>query len=302
MDLTATYSSVSGPRLRDCATLINRYPAGDQGFLPERGETWICRSTPDGKSETLYRHTGWLTGLWRSETGKLYATDIRRRVLQGHVDSDEWRQSTVPINPMGIWGLRDDCVFAWGMADGRSPAVARWDGEAWSQLPAPAELVVAMHGVADDEVFAVGDEGMAAHWNGSSWSRKRTPGAPKLTRVFVAGPDEVYTCGPGGELFRGGRTGWTSLCSSEHRLSGVAKWNDELWVATGGPLGLCKWDGSDALVSIKDNLQALQLDARDDLVMITRTHVVGTADGQLFKGLPTKWFLDVTKRHSPSWE
>jgi len=302
MSLTAAYAKVSGTGLRSCATLVTRYFEEDGRFRPESGESWVCRNTPDGISETLYRHTGWLTGLWRSETGRLYVTDIRRKILHWDPDKDDWQTHSVPINPMGIWGLGDGSVYAWGMGDNKAPTVLRWNGRDWSALPPPSDLVWAMHGTSDDLVFAVGDNGMIDRWDGASWTSMPFHARKTLNRVFVVSEDEAYACGSDGELLQGSVYGWTRLVEIEHAIMGVAKWKDDLWVGTTGPLGLCKWSEEDGLVSIKENVKVLHLDARDDLVMVTGDLIVATADGENFSGLGTKWFMRATDHRAPSWE
>ena len=64
----------------------------------------------------------------------------------------------------------------------------------------------------------------------------------------------------------------------------VAKWNGELYVG-GGPLGLFRRIGNtNQLDHIKPNVKAVGFDAREHLVITAENAIIGTHDGQTFRG------------------
>lgn len=171
-----------------------------------------------------------------------------------------------------------------GLGPKGAPVAFRWDGAAWRPIAPPSDQhrVLAMHGVAPDRVLAVGQGGLAAWWDGSAWTRADTGTGHGLSACHV-GRDDAWATSQQGLLLRWDGTAWHTALSGEDPLAAVAVWRGEVWVATWGDRGLCKWvDG--ALVSIKPNLQVLQLAADDALLFVTMERVGSTADGQRFLG------------------
>ncbi|MGN6105441.1 MAG: hypothetical protein ACTHU0_10080, partial [Kofleriaceae bacterium] len=64
-------------------------------------------------------------------------------------------------------------------------------------------------------------------------------------------------------------------------LLGVAKWNNELWVAA-GRLGLFKRTDKGKLECVKPNLRAVDLDARKDLIISCDDMIATTKTGKSF--------------------
>ncbi len=208
-----------------------------------------------------------------------------------------WREDTVPGTLTGIWGLDDECVFTWGVKGGVG-VLYRFDGRAWSEMPAPGEIG-AMHGIARDRVYAVGRDGFFARWDGSRWTNVETPERGPLMDVFVAGEDEMYAVGSGGQLLRGSTRGWDELLRGAAPLWGVAKWKGEVWVA-GEKRGILKLAGS-TLVPVKPTLKATALDARGELLVSSRDVVAGTADGAAYFGINAARAAKTIAHVSAAW-
>ena len=188
-----TWGRVSGAGARDCHMLAYGSPAGEP-FDPATGESWVTQ----GKAGTLTTHlekAGWYTDLWRSEAGLVYVTDAGGFIQQTSApDATTWSTHTVPGVLVGVWGLSDEHVFAWGLR-GKSDFMVRWDGKAWADMPAPQGGIVAIHGTRPDLLFAVGDGGLIARWDGVRWTDMSAPSDEPLRSVFVAADDEVWACG-----------------------------------------------------------------------------------------------------------
>ncbi len=111
----------------------------------------------------------------------------------------------------GVWGASADDVWAVGGTPGGGdpPAIWRRDADGWTEFVDPAlgeggpgQLYFKVHGSAADDVFIVGNFGIALHWDGSSLSATPTDAdldtstAPLLT--VNVGPEEVVAVGGAG--------------------------------------------------------------------------------------------------------
>lgn len=293
LKIESFYYSVSGLTLDACSFLGQRYDA-ERGFKPHEGECWVIgfRSQPGGnrQSKSFLGTTGWLTRLWRSPEGAVFVTTLADATVFHHpdIDGDPDRRfdSTklgVPLN--GVWGLGRDFVLAWGATFEGTQHVFRYDGGSWKEIPAPDFEVRAMHGLAADFVYAVGVGGGVARWDGHAWKRFPVPTKEVLNSVFVAGEDEFYATGGSGSLLEGSAHGWGRIAEGPVQgmpLLGVAKWKEELWVAA-GQFGLFKRVGTQNKIEcIKPNLWAVDLDARQNLLISCKDIIATSVDGKAF--------------------
>ncbi len=283
-----TFSGASGASCEDCLVLGQRF-FERLGFQPSDGESWAVLNTPT-KTETLFFKRGWYTGVWRSMQGAAFISDAQGSVHRlpataGDPRAASWKKDDLPATLMGVCGLDDSAqVFAWGLGEGSAPAVFRWDGARWHDMPRPPRRVIAMHGAQPDCVFAVGERGLVTYWNGSRWVEMGGVSSElTLSAVFVVSEDEVYAAGPDGVLLRGSIHGWSRLLEDQGPISAVTRWGGDIWVASLGELGLCKLEDR-SLSSQKPNLRALGLDGRTELVLCTLDAVISTADGESFRG------------------
>ncbi|AGC41706.1 hypothetical protein MYSTI_00348 [Myxococcus stipitatus DSM 14675] len=287
------YYSASGPTLDACAFLGQRYDE-ERGYKPFEGECWVMSLRPKTRKRLTVRShlgsTGWLSRLWRSPKGAVFVTSITdAKVLYHpdlHGDPEHKFESTKLSGPLnGVWGLDEDFVLTWGSTYEGTQHVLRYNGRKWRKMPAPKFAVRAMHGLAPDFIYAVGVGGGIARWNGKVWRHFRSPTREVLNSVFVAAEDELYATGGSGSLLAGNRRRWDSMAESPvpgMPLLGVAKWKKKLWVA-GGRFGLFKWmENQNTLKCIKPNLRAVDLDARQDLLISCEDFVAVTSDGRTF--------------------
>jgi hypothetical protein len=215
------------------------------------------------------------TGIWRSLEDKVYVAEIGGTVLHGPLAPGEvWPERRVGFTLSGVWGLDDGHVYVWGL-DGKTPAMARCDGQQWARIDSPEFQVVDLHGLSPELLVAVGTHGQIARWDGHRWSAADSGTRKSLSSVFVATPDEMYASGHDGALVRGSARGWHVVLDDEVQKPCVAKWRDEVYVGTYGDLGLCKLEGG-ALRSFKPKVQAMTLDVRRDLVASTPGAIAGT--------------------------
>jgi hypothetical protein len=296
------YYSASGLTVDACAFLGQRYDE-ERGYKPFESECWVMGIRPgprdDVKVTFHFGSTGWLTRLWRSPGGAVFASSTTDSQVLYHPDlrgdperKFESMKLGAPLN--GVWGLEDDFVLAWGATFEGTRHVFRFDGKKWKEMPAPDFEVRAMHGLAPDFVYAVGVGGGVARWDGKAWKRFPTPTDEVLNSVFVAEENEVYATGGAGSLLEGSAHGWGRIAEGPvpgMPLLGVAKWKKGLWVAA-GQFGLFKRVGTkNKLECVKPNLWAVDLDARKNLLISCKDFIVETTDGKAYMAFGRDFLL-----------
>ena len=303
MKLGYSYGQVSGFSAANAAFLAYRFEK-KTGFKSGKGESWACALRKDDLLCRLYGKDFWLTGLWYSREGDAWVCGSHGELTVLHdvqAEVPETASDTVELGHawMGIWGLNQKHVIAWGDQDQSDGVMARFDGKKWSEMPSPFHGVMAVHGVAPDLIFAVGTKGRIARWNGKAWKAATSPTSTTLTAVHVVSPDEIYACGSGRHLLEGSVHGWADTLEAEWPLSAVAKWKGDVWVAaTKG--GLAKLAGG-SLQIVKPNVEAQDLDARKDLMIGCPLKIVATEDGEQFFGYAKDFILESLEDKPPMW-
>src|SRR5262249_9096766 len=142
-----------------------------------------------------YGEAAWYTGCWVSPGGTVYISDadgyvhIRRPQPPLTSLKDGWEHHDLPFGAMGVFGVDDDFVLAWGgSGDGQMSA---WQRGRWVDVPSPGSTI-SVHGQSRNLIYAVGDEGLIARWDGSGWQRQVGPTEETLTGVFVADEDHIW--------------------------------------------------------------------------------------------------------------
>lgn len=309
-DLHCIYSFASGASYSDCAFLGRRWRDAYGTNLAD-SDFWVMvnRPEPGVESQTYGRWgpwTNWLVGLWRAlPSGIVYVADASSFSIHVYDDVMDHartaRTYSLRFAPEGVFGLDDAHVYAWGTGKDASGQLeypmARFDGRDWQEMPNPGFPVSKMHGIAPDLIYAAGWRGGMARWDGRAWTVFPMPTGEVLSDVFVAGPDEIYATGHNGSLLEGTASGWGVITRSiDDRLpyTCVAKWNDTLWVG-GGAQGLFRRVGqTDQLELFKPKVRAASFDARQTLVVTTANAIVGTLDGQSFRGSGIDSLLQMT--------
>lgn len=142
-------------------------------------------------------------------------------------------------------GKRVEAV--WGLAQndvwavGEEGLVMHFDGLSWTTEDRPTQsALLALWGLNRDDVWAVGNEGVF-HFDGSSWALRLAK--PGLVTVWASGPDDVWAAGPFGAAHWNGND-WeedtpTTSLAATNSLWGSAR--TDLWFAGDG---IRHWDGS----------------------------------------------------------
>jgi hypothetical protein len=300
MELVARFSAVSGLSDSDCVFVCHRFDE-EAGFTPSECDSWVFW----GDEDSLHLRFGgprWITGIWYSDTRTAYIPDskgkltILRDVPNATSDAHA-KSATLDAALMGVWGLSDELVVAWG-DNGDEGRMFVWNGKKWGDLPSPAKGVYDVKGLGPKDLVAVGEGGLIATWNGSRWTRVEPLVETPIAAVAVVSPDEMYAVA-GRRLLEGSRHGWAVALEAQHDLFGVAKFKDELWVG-GGEEGLFKRKGK-KLQCVKDNIPAELIEARQ-VLLAAADHVVATSvDGKAFRGFRASAALEALEDQDPGW-
>ncbi len=285
------YFIASGPKKEQSVYLCYRFLT-DRGFDYDYLDSWIC-ITRGQNTQPARGVRAWLTGIWRSDAGAIYASDAdsgsihriaHHDLAQGQKD-DPWVVERLGGALMGVWGLDETHVYTWGGV-GKTCYVHMFDGNAWSRLPNIDGDVLYIRGCAPDCLYAVGNEGHVHHFDGQGWRRIDLNTRQTLTGVWVESPNEIYVCGHGGQLYELSADGFILRAEWTSGLQDVAKWQGDVWVASHGS-GLLKLQPqSHELEVIKSNIVDVdRFDARQELLMAMGDRTVHTADGKRFIGM-----------------
>ena len=93
-----------------------------------------------------------------------------------------------------LWFQRQDRIFASGGFQ------LEFNGKEWSKVPNPIEYFqLAMRGIAENDIFCVGQLGNMMHFNGLRWTRiTNFPPDPVMEcRAVAMLPNEVFIVGYG---------------------------------------------------------------------------------------------------------
>jgi hypothetical protein len=294
------FHNASGLSLNDCAFLVMRYDP-EVGSSPSTSDSWIGRIEGD-QTRVGWGVAEWLTDLWYSESRTIYVCSSKGRLSIGvnaGKTAQDWKSEQKRGALMGIWGLDDSFVLAWGDL-GEDGVMFRWDGQMWRDMPSPGVRVLSVHGVSQDLIYAVGDGGLIARWDGKRWNRIPSPTGETLTSVFVVSDKEMYAVSAGRHLFDGSVHGWAEAAEGPGPLFGVAKFAGQLWVGA-GQHGLLKRD-QNQLIPVKPNVLAEKLEAREWLFISTPQMTVRTSDGVRFIGSAKKYVEELLVQHPRLWE
>ena len=141
--------------------------------------------------------------------------------IEGHIVAAKKGRRTQPFR-----GVRDIAGTAYAV--GMGGQVYRRDGlQAWTRLdrglPSTVDLE-AIHGFAEDEIYAVGWKGALWRFDGTKWTQIDSPTNLILTGVFCADDGNVYVCGQIGTVLRGRNDRWETI---KHNSTEVDFWNLE---------------------------------------------------------------------------
>jgi hypothetical protein len=211
------------------------------------GAAWrlASPSTPSGG--------GWLSGVDGSASNNIWAVGATgTTALIQRWNGTAWSSMSSPSPPgatnSALSGVKTfGASSAWAVGNavvpGGNPSnrtlIQRWNGASWTSVASPSpdpvqNLLVAVDGVAANDVWAVGNmghdgygggtvAGLVLRWNGSTWTRATIPGADStfsiitLRDVLARAANDVWVVGSAfhRQLFR--------------EVPYVLRWNGQTW-------------------------------------------------------------------------
>jgi hypothetical protein len=155
-----------------------------------------------------------------------------------HFDGTSWTlsDSGTTGSISSVWAADPD--HAWAIANG---SILTWNGTAWSQVSGVGnqELDV-VSGTAANDVWALGQQGVAAHWDGASWTASTVNGIYFKAAWGNAGTKDLWADGTainGLNVMHWNGTTWTPVPSAPFTFTVKGIWasaTSDVWVVGGG--------------------------------------------------------------------
>jgi len=188
-------------------------PAYDGVVMHWNGSAWSTASagTP---GTSLYR--GWSASpddTWTVGVDGAGGFILRR-------DGGSWTRVSSGWWPNDAWGSSARDIWAVGYQ-----AIRHWDGTAWLAVPFPGDSDLrAVHGIATNEIWAVGSGGTALRWNGVAWTRTETGTNATFRGVWGSASDDVWAVGTCSLV-----AGTTNICDAQSSNATIVHWDGRGW-------------------------------------------------------------------------
>ncbi len=173
-----------------------------------------------------------LNDVWGSSDSDIFAVgnwDVQGDGAIWHYNGTDWTlQQTADMVDhwlQGVWGTDGSNVYAVTQRSITSGKVLRYNGSAWAVevegWPDSGGLDDGLYGIwgsAANDVFAVGEGGLALHYNGSSWSTTATGGSYLYRAVWGSSSTDVFVTVLGGGIHHWNGSSWSIQTNptSEH--------------------------------------------------------------------------------------
>jgi hypothetical protein len=147
-------------------------------------------------------------------------------------------------------------------------------------------VLLSVDGTSDDDIYAVGFDGVIFHFDGTSWYEYESPTNLGLQRVLCVGPDEVYLCGNARGLYKGNRTHWTELTDLDESETfwDMAYFQESVYVCS--KKSLYKIEGDDLIeidVPVKGPLGFYRMSCNSDQLWTCGNECLLRFDGSKWK-------------------
>lgn len=266
-----TIYNVFGSSPMRVTLLVNIAPQPDNwetfssAIFRRRNETLACE----------YNINEWLTGMWQTPSGQLYAVSMDGRV---HTNpSDDWKVLDLGkhFSFNHIWGADEDLIYCCGL----EAVVFRKVNNRWERfdngLKGDLRLI---GGTSPNDLYILGKKGQIFHYDGIRWSDTGSPTNYALVSILCVSEDEVYLAGRRGMFFRGSWKGWKQFGGVEFNLYALAKYHGTILVGAGLE-GILVFDGKE-LVIFDKNVLAYGLQVIEDRLFAFGERTLQEFDGK----------------------
>jgi hypothetical protein len=208
--------------------------------------------TKEGK--LLYEEEVWLTDLWRSPSGRIYASAEGGAIHT--FENGQWQDTQTRVRSMitSVWGIDDDHV--WATSKG---VILRQQGREWTHVSEGHGVYIdRLHGIAADNLYAVGRRGLMLHWNGREWRRVELPTNMHIHAVYAVAADRVCAVCAEGVVLLGAGEEWEVVRTEDDlEFLDVVAFRDTIYLA-GSHRGLFTLHAGEP-VSVRDDIRASRL-------------------------------------------
>ncbi len=192
------------------------------------GTTWSMYAVSD--------YTNWAGAFWGFSTNDIWTTSYSP--YDAHWNGSYWEtvsnNRVVPnvggMYAYGVWASSTTDVWAVGqnLAGPAVPGfvsstVDHYDGTSWSMFNVPAAMnmsgmtLTSVWGSGSNDVWAVGDGGLAAHYDGTAWSVVDLGTTANLTAVMGTSARSVWVAGASGTILHWDGATWKPVPSGTTR-------------------------------------------------------------------------------------
>jgi hypothetical protein len=226
------------------------------------------------KGKLLFEEDVWLTDIWRSPTGRIYASAEGGALYI--FENRAWRTVQTAERSMlsSVWGLSDGDVWATGEG-----VILRQQGERWVYATRGHEVYIdRIHGVSANDLYAVGRRGLMLHWDGTEWRRIDVPTNMDLNAVYALSADRVCAVGAEGVLLLGAGEEWElTRIDEDIDFLDVVAFQESFYVG-GAHRGLYVLENG-ALAAVRDDLRASRLRADSEALCVAGDLSIHRFDG-----------------------
>jgi hypothetical protein len=188
-----------------------------------------------------------------------------------------------------VWQISSQALTCiWGLADdnvytaGDEGIVHRWDGNAWAAISSPlGDVIFSIRGTSSDNLYACGANGLFWHFSSGTWTPIDLPTNQRLLGLLTRDASDVLVCGAGGTLFRGAGSIWNDRSQPGHNFHALVEFRKEIYLAGGGE-GIFRFDGI-SVTNVKDTITSYRLAPNDNYIASAGDTVAARFDG-------TAWF------------
>jgi hypothetical protein len=179
-------------------------------------------------------------GSFAGADGELWAIGVAvdKRAVWHHDGGLEWSEvQPLPYASGGtpLWAA--DATTLWIAGDFNEGDIIRWDGQKMDffEIPGATFAVNQFHGLAPDDLWAVGNYERLLHWDGVEWTIVHSVAdGDYLQGVWELAPDDVWTAGANGKVYHWDGASWTAQKLNNWGFNDLwATAADDIW-AVGG--------------------------------------------------------------------
>jgi len=130
-----------------------------------------------------------------------------------HWTAGTWTPLTTTVRA-DVYGMDISGNIGWAV--GMTGTIWLYSGGSWAGTAYSPTGQIPLNGVSivsANDVWAVGNNGVAAHWNGSGWSLVNTPGGQNLHAVRMLASNDGWAVGDSGTILHYDGTAWNPYTS-----------------------------------------------------------------------------------------